>query len=142
MKIIKIQFHPGGIVYNYLLDYKVKDPPTKGSYLKRIAGCSTYGAYYDFIYVVDVQEVKKLPKIVTSLATINGDRDIVEFYKLKEETIKKLQSIKIQQQPKIKVEKPRQHHFSQKAASVSLRKRLKLSKYAMLQAALQGSFRR
>ena len=94
MKIVKIQFHPGGKVYSYLLDNKIKDPPEKGSYLKRVAGCSTYGAYYDFIYVVDVVDVDRLPDVVTSGLTINPERGTMETYTFKKETLIKLRKIR------------------------------------------------
>ena len=92
MKIIKIQFGSPK-VYTYLLDFKVKEVPKKGDILKHIAGATEKGAYYDNVKVIDIQNVDKLPPIVTSvLCTFkfkNGNIGC-NFNKLSDDTLIKL----------------------------------------------------
>ena len=94
MKIIKIQFGSPK-VYSYLLDFKVKEIPKKGDILKHIAGATEKGAYYDNVKVVDVQQVDKLPPIVSSVLCTFQFKDGnygCNFKKLTDETILKLRN--------------------------------------------------
>ena len=98
MKIIKIQFGSPK-VYTYLLDFKVKDVPKKGDILKHIAGATEKGPYFTAIKVIDVENVKVLPEIVTSVLTIYKNSTRCEMYQLKQETINKLRASPVE--PKI-----------------------------------------